>query len=96
MTNIIQHLGSAERRIWTRVLSTSTVVNLVVRQPRGRGERVSRTTATKPTSPPAAPLATVVAWRGPHSLHRNSRAQSGTGIPAPCCATWVARSGSLW
>jgi hypothetical protein len=34
--------------------------NLVVRQSRGRGERVSRTTATKPTFPPAAHLARAV------------------------------------
>src|SRR5438067_4461934 len=40
------------------------------------------------------PLTTKSASRAPHSVQRNSRAQSGTGIPEPCCATWVAMSGS--
>ena len=30
-----------------------------------------------------------------NSVQRNSRAQSGTGVPEPRCATWVATSGSL-
>jgi len=40
------------------------------------------------------PLTTKSASRAPLSVQRNSRAQSGTGIPEPCCATWVAMSGS--
>src|SRR5438874_11241900 len=34
-----------------------------------------------------APLTTESASRSPHSVQRNSRAQSGTGMPEPCCAT---------
>ena len=40
----------------------------------------------------AAPLTTKSGSRAPHSEHRSNRAQSGTGIPEPCCATWTATS----
>jgi len=40
------------------------------------------------------PLTTKSASRVPLSVQRKTRAQSGTGIPEPCCATWVAMSGS--
>jgi hypothetical protein len=44
----------------------------------------------------AAPLTTKSTSRSPQIEHRRKRAQSGTGIVAPCCATWVATSGSAW
>jgi hypothetical protein len=44
----------------------------------------------------AAPLTTKSTSRSPQIEQRRKRAQSGTGIVDPWCATWVATSGSAW